>query len=254
MQSKHVHVEIRSIYDYFIAQIESNTYFTITNFHRYDKAAEVASAILISKTFDMSLSTRGGGHGYTCQGSKHGGIMLDMRKLKAIEIHGLRSPMSQISMTIGTGLVWGEVLRFLRKIDRDLITVHGQCTAVGVAGYSLHGGVHFGGLSELYGLSSDNILGLTAVVANGSVVDLSESKCIIDGVSVAYSEECRDLWFGFRGAGSSFGVVTSLTLKLYRETKMRSALSILSLKIKNVIEAQRFLSEYLDSIPSEGII
>jgi FAD/FMN-containing dehydrogenase len=179
--------------------------------------------------------------------------MLDMRKLKAIVIHGLESKTSQISMTIGTGLVWGEVLKYLRNLDRDLITVHGQCTTVGVAGYSLHGGVHFGGLSELYGLSSDNILALTAVVANGSIVELSGSKCIVDGVSVVYSEECSGLWFGFRGAGSSFGVVTSLTLKLYRETKMRSALSILSLRIKDVTEAQRFLTEYTDSIPSEGI-
>jgi FAD/FMN-containing dehydrogenase len=179
--------------------------------------------------------------------------MLDMRKLKAIEIHGLESKTSQISMTIGTGLVWGEVLKYLRNIDRDLITVHGQCTAVGVAGYSLHGGVHFGGLSELYGLSSDNILALTAVVANGSIVELSGSSCMIDGVSMAYSEECRGLWFGFRGAGSSFGVVTSLKLKLYRETEMRSALSILSLRISDITEAQRFFSEYADSIPSEGI-
>ena len=249
----HICVNNLTFRDYFSTQIESETYITITNSHQYEKAAEVASAISIAKTFDVPLSTRGGGHGYTCQGSKHGGIMLDMRKLKAIEINGLKSPTNQISMTIGTGLVWGEVLKHLRSLDDDLITVHGQCTAVGVAGYSLHGGVHFGGLSELYGLSSDNILALTAVVANGSIVELSGSKCIIDGVSLAYSEECRGLWFGFRGAGSSFGVVTSLTLKLYRETTMRSALSILSLKINDVTAAQRFLSEYVDSIPSEGI-
>lgn len=179
--------------------------------------------------------------------------MLDMRKFKAFEVHGSQLPAAEISMTIGTGLVWGEVLKLLRSFDRDLLTVHGQCTAVGVAGYSLHGGVHFGGLSELYGLSSDNILALTAVVANGSIVELSESKCVVDKVSVKYSEECRGLWFGFRGAGSSFGVVTSLTLKLYREPKLRSALSILSLQINDVSKAQRFLSDYSGRIPSEGM-
>ena len=50
--------------------------------------------------------------------------------------------------------------------------IHGQCLNVGVSGFSLHGGVHFGGLSELYGLGSENIVGLTAVVSNGSVVQI----------------------------------------------------------------------------------
>jgi FAD/FMN-containing dehydrogenase len=86
--------------------------------------------------------------------------MVDMRKLKGIDVHNDNGAMS---MTIGTGHVWGEVLKYLRKIDSELMTVHGQCTSVGVAGFALHGGVHFGGLSELYGLASDNILGLTAV-------------------------------------------------------------------------------------------
>lgn len=84
-----------------------------------------------------------------------------------------------------------------------------------MAGFALHGGVHFGGLSELYGLAryttsppsslslspshpltrstlvSDNILGLTAVVANGHVVRLTASTCTIDGVTMPYGEVPR---------------------------------------------------------------
>ncbi|KAJ1443969.1 hypothetical protein B484DRAFT_389171 [Ochromonadaceae sp. CCMP2298] len=70
-----------------------------------------------------------------------------------------------------------------------------DCTSVGVAGFSLHGGVHFGALSEFHGLAVDNILGLTAVVANGSVVTV-------------------DLWFALRGAGSSFALVTQLHIQV----------------------------------------
>lgn len=178
--------------------------------------------------------------------------MLDMRNLRHIGINGLYSKDEQLSVTIGTGLTWGEVLKYLRKFDKDLITVHGQCTSVGVAGYALHGGVHFGGLSELYGLASDNILAITAVVANGSIVELTESRCDVDGVSQAYSSECSGLWFGLRGAGSSFGVVTSLTLKLHREPNLQSSLSILSLKVKDAAESQKFLSSYMRNIPDEG--
>ena len=157
------------------------------------------------------------------------------------------------SMTIGTGYTWGEILKELRKVDKHLVAVHGQCTSVGVAGFALHGGVHFGGLSELYGLASDNILGLTAVVANGSTVELTSNSCVVDGVSTRYSEECRGLFFAFRGAGSSYGVVTSLTLQLHTQPKLQSALSILSLKISDSYRAQKYLSSYMEKIPKEGI-
>ena len=195
---------------------------------------------------------RGGGHGYTCQGSKLGSVMLDMRSLKSITFNKANHTDDIFSMTIGTGLTWGEVLKKLRNLDKELLTVHGQCTSVGVAGYALHGGVHFGGLSELYGLASDNILALTAVVANGSIVELSGSTCVIDGISREYSSDCSGLWFAFRGAGSSFGVVTSLTLRLHRESRLLSALSILSLDIQDSSRSQKAIKSYMDSIPEEG--
>jgi len=49
-------------------------------------------------------------------------------------------------------------------------------TGVGVSGFSLHGGVHFGALSELYGLSSDNLMGATVVLPDGAVVDVVEEE------------------------------------------------------------------------------
>ena len=210
---------------------------------------------MIAQIFDISLSTRGGGHGYTCQGAKAGGIMLDMRKLTGMKLHRASDGHSDhiSSMTIGTGYTWGAVLKELRQVDKNLVVVHGQCTSVGVAGYSLHGGVHFGGLSELYGLASDNILGLTAVVANGSTVELTSTSCVIDGIRTSYSDECRGLFFAFRGAGSSYGVVTSLTLQLHTQPKLQSALSILSLQIDNSHQAQKYLSSYMEKIPKEGM-
>ena len=213
--------------------------------------------------------------------------MLDMRKLKNVQIHknfenyindkndrnnkntrrnnsdtrtgdnivsddSHDSDSDDFSVTIGTGFTWGEILKYLKSVNKDLITVHGQCTSVGVAGFALHGGVHFGGLSELYGLASDNILGLTAVIANSSAIELTATTCVIDGINVVYSEECRGLFFAFRGAGSSFGIVTSLTLKLHTQPKLFSALSILSLNIEEPSSAQKMISAYMENIPEEG--
>ena len=98
---------------------------------------EVVEAIRIAQAFNISLSVRGGGHGYTCQGAKAGGIMLDMRQLKGIEIHnndnnnncdhniqndvdGKNAHAGELSMTVGTGYTWGEILKYIKKIDIPL--------------------------------------------------------------------------------------------------------------------------------------
>jgi len=88
--------------------------------------------------------------------------------------------------------------------------------------------VHFGGLSEHYGLGSDNLLGATVITAAGLKVQVSAANCTVTGYDrhrsatslVISSSECDDLWYGMRGAGSHFGIVTSLTIRIYPK-KMR---------------------------------
>ena len=80
------------------------------------------------------------------------------------------------------------------------------------------GGVHFGGLSHLFGMGSDQILGLTMLTSNGSLVRIHSSE-LTTGANLTCSRDssamtdgqCEDIWFAVRGAGSSFGLVTSLT-------------------------------------------
>ena len=204
-----------------------------------------------------TLVVRGGGHAYTCQSTGHGALMMDMREFTTLQLNDLGT-----ALTVGAGLVWDDVLTFLKRKGKEqgssLRVVHGQCTQVGVAGFALHGGVHFGGLSELYGLASDNILSLTAVVANGSVVQLSTDTCVIDEiVMVPYSTACSDLWFALRGAGSSYAIVTSLTFQVHHAPIIHSALTILTLSIPwntNKTQQQQFLSSYLEALPSHHSI
>ena len=192
-----------------------------------------------------TLVVRGGGHAYTCQSTAHGALTMDMRGFTTLQLNDRND-----ALTVGAGLVWDDVLSFLKQKGKEqrssLRVVHGQCTQVGVAGFALHGGVHFGGLSELYGLASDNILSLTAVVANGSMVQLSTDTCVIDGIAIVpYSTACSDLWFALRGAGSSYAVVTSLTFRVHHAPVIYSALTILTLSIPwntNKTQEQRFRS------------
>jgi hypothetical protein len=160
--------------------------------------------------------------------------MIDMRSLRkfAVSDSTQEAPFRSIpALTLQAGLIWKDVLPALQLLN--LTAVHGQCTGVGISGFSLHGGVHFGGLSELYGLASDNILAATIVVANGSIITLSNNECIVDGSHLQWELEstdieedrneikgkirsCGELWFGIRGAGSSFGIVTDLRVRLHR--------------------------------------
>ena len=196
---------------------------------------QVSAIIQLCAKQNVSVSIRGGGHSYTCQGSKRGGVMIDTRLLNSIRLVA-EGEEGGDRVELGAGLTWGEVLRYLRP--RQYSIVHGQCTSVGVAGFALHGGVHFGGLSEVFGLASDNIVGLTLVDARGRIVSLTPTSCSIDGKpvidgninsnsstfefaggstdSATTFQDCRDLWFAMRGSGSSFGVATLITMRIHR--------------------------------------
>lgn len=205
---------------------------------------DVAHVVRLCGELNITLAIRGGGHGYTCQAVKDGGILLDTRALNHLEINE-----DKMHMTVGSGLVWDDILPHLRK--KGLSVVHGQCTSVGVSGFSLHGGVHFGGLSELYGLASDNILSLKAVIANGSMVELTNSSCYMNARRVDY-HECNGLWFSLRGAGSSFAVVTELTIQLHRlPSTFKSSLSIFQVMVSSSTNASRYIDIFINSVPSE---
>jgi hypothetical protein len=102
------------------------------------------------------------------------------------------------SVTFGGGCLWGDVDDALW--EHRLATTGGTVSHTGVGGLILHGG--FGVLSGLHGLTIDCLLSAEVVLANGDIVTASET-------------ENPDLFWAIRGAGSSFGVVTSFTSKAF---------------------------------------
>ena len=211
---------------------------------------EIQMAVNLINELGLNLVVRGGGHSYTCQSVKSGSsIMIDMRNFNDISMELVIEKPSIIydTITLGTGLTWQKALNYLNQ--KGYITVHGQCTSVGVAGFSLHGGVHFGGLSEMYGLSSDNIVGLTAVLANSSLLQINYNliqgpQCFVDN-SKLILQKCDDLFFAFRGAGSSLGIVTTLSLRIYKKPVTFTALSIISVNLNHNITTNNDFSLFL---------
>jgi len=81
--------------------------------------------------------------------------------------------------------------------------VHGECDSVGVGGFYLHGGGHASGLQEQYGSGNSTIVSMEVVTADGKVRTLSDDS------------DDQSLWKAMRKAGSSFGVATSLTIRIW---------------------------------------
>lgn len=208
----------------------------------------------------ISLSVKGGGHSYTCQANNasHHGILLDTRLLNGLTLNYDVSSSVPVSITVGSGLRFSDILKFLRQnaSTSKLVVVHGQCLDVGVAGFTLHGGIHFGALSELHGLAAYHVEGIEAVLANGTIINTrrgvdprQESE-----ESDIYSSLRDDLMFAMSGAGSSFAIAASLTLRLHDTSQIKAALALVEIDLgqsaQDALIAANEFYQFAQALPS----
>jgi len=156
-------------------------------------AGDVIAAVNFARDTELPLSIKGGGHNIAGLACCDGGVMLDMSLMKGVWVdRDARTARAQAGCLLG-------------DVDREtqlhgLATVLGFVSATGIAGLTLGGG--FGYLSRKYGWTSDNVLSMELVTADGRLVRASET-------------ENADLFWGLRGGGGNFGVVTSIEYRLY---------------------------------------
>ena len=104
---------------------------------------------------------------------------------------------------VEAGTVWSDVVQAAAK--HGLAPLPGSSGNVGVAGYTLGGGVSF--LGRKYGLSASNVRAIELVTADGQL-------------RRADREHEPDLFWALRGGGGSFGIVTALELRLFPVTQL----------------------------------
>jgi hypothetical protein len=155
--------------------------------------ADVISSIEFARTHRIPVAVRGGGHNVAGSGACDRGLLLDLSRLRNVQV----DPVGRTARA-ESGLTWGELDRETQAFG--LATTGGICSAVGIAGLTLGGG--FGWLMRKYGLALDNLLSVDVVSADGQLRTASPT-------------ENADLFFGVRGAHSNFGVVTSLEYRLH---------------------------------------
>src|SRR5262245_32028927 len=155
--------------------------------------ADVMQAVNFARDHSLLVSVRGGAHGFAGTCVCNGGLVIDLSFMKSIRV----DPGRRIVRAEG-GVKWGEFDRETQVFG--LATTGGTDPDTGIAGLTLGGGL--GWLGYKYGLASDNLLSVDLVTADGKL-------------KVASDTEHPDLFWGVRGGGGNFGVVTSFEYRLH---------------------------------------
>ena len=158
-----------------------------------DGVADVVSAVNFARENDLLVAIRGGGHNVAGNALCDGGLVIDMSGMNAVRV----DPVGRTVRAEG-GATWVDVDRETQVFG--LVTPGGNVSSTGIAGLSLHGGM--GNLRRKFGFSVDNIVSADIVTADGQL-------------RTASATENPDLYWAIRGAGSNFGVVTSIEFKLH---------------------------------------
>jgi FAD/FMN-containing dehydrogenase len=154
---------------------------------------DVVTALAFAREHALPISVRGGGHNVTGHAVCDGGLMLDLSPMKKTRVDPERR-----LLAAGPGLTWKELDTATQR--HGLVTTGGIVSSTGVAGLTLGGG--HGWLMRKHGLTCDNVRAIDLVAADGRRLRAS-------------ADEHADLFWGLRGGGGNFGIVTSFEFRLH---------------------------------------
>jgi FAD/FMN-containing dehydrogenase len=155
--------------------------------------ADVIECVRFAREHNLLLSIKGGGHNIAGLAVADGSLMLDMSLMRGVWVDQRR----RIARA-QAGCVLGDVDRETQL--HGLAAVLGFVSLTGIAGLTLGGGIGY--LTRRYGWTADNVVGMDLVTAEGELVRAS-------------NDENADLFWGLRGGGGNFGVVTGIDYMLH---------------------------------------
>jgi len=189
---------------------------------------DVVAAVNFARDNDLLLSVRGGGHNVAGHATNDGGLVIDLGQMNDVEVN----PATRF-VRAGGGATIADLDAATQ--EHGLAVPMGVVSQTGIAGLTLGGGI--GWLRNKHGLSCDNLVAAEVVTAGGEVITAS-------------AEENADLFWGLKGGGGNFGIVTTFSYRahqvgpevmfiftLYHGSKIRKAL--------------RYYRDYCETAPDE---
>ncbi|KAK1832255.1 glucooligosaccharide oxidase [Podospora conica] len=167
----------------------------------------IAAAVSCGVKVGLKVTPKSGGHSYASfgLGGENGHLVVQLDRMNQVTLDSATN-----IATVQAGARLGHVATLLYRNGKRAFS-HGTCPGVGVAGHSLHGG--FGFSSHTHGLAVDWIESATVVLANATIVEAS-------------AKVNPDLFWAIRGAGSNFGIVSTLKFRTFAAPNQVTVFSV----------------------------
>lgn len=187
--------------------------------------ADVRAAVLVAREHRLPFTVQSTGHGTLVP--PDGGVLLKTSQMAQV----LVDPDRRIAR-VGPGVRWSEVIAAAAPFG--LAPLSGDTPSVGVAGYTLGGGLSW--LSRKYGFAADSVLKVELVTADGRLV-------------TADARRNADLFWALRGGSGNFGVVTALEFRLYPAATVYGGTA--QFPIERAEAILRYFARNADDLPHE---
>lgn len=191
-------------------------------------ATDVIEALRLAREMGLRISVRGGGHGVGGHAVVEDGLMIDLSPMKDITVDPARR-----TVRAEAGVVLGELDRACQSFG--LATPAGIVTHTGIAGLTLGGGI--GWLTRKHGATVDNLVSADVVTADGRLVTASE-------------DAEPELFWGLRGGGGNFGIVTTFEYALHEVGPIVLAGPV-GYPLEDAGDVLRAYRELMDDAPDE---
>jgi FAD/FMN-containing dehydrogenase len=179
---------------------------------RVANADDVARAIRYARETGAELAVRSGGHSGAGHGTTEGGVVIDLRDMKGLEI----DPEGRTAWA-ETGLNAGEVTT--AAAEHGLAVGFGDTASVGIGGITTGGGIGY--LVRKHGLTIDSVLAAEVVTADGEILAVD-------------ADQHPDLFWGIRGGGGNLGVVTRFKYRLHPVPEVTGGILVLPATVETV--------------------
>jgi FAD/FMN-containing dehydrogenase len=191
-------------------------------------AADVKNAIDFARAENLLVAVKCGGHSLSGQSTCDRGLMIDLSPLRFVRV----DPRERIAYVSGGSLL-GDMDH--ETMAYGLVTTAGTVSHTGVGGLTLGGG--FGRLARRLGLALDNLRAVDIIGADGQLRHAS-------------ADENPDLFWGVRGGGGNFGVVTAFEFRLHPMERQVVGGSV-AFPMNEAGDVLKFFADYVAKAPDE---